>query len=54
MSAANTNQVDRYRPARGLPLYGGPTFWSALDPQPDPKTDYEACSRYVSTDYYAC
>jgi len=36
----------------GLPLYGVLTFWSALDPQPDPNTYYEAWSRYVSTDYY--
>src|SRR3712207_8015740 len=35
-----------------LPLYGVLTFWSSLDPQPDPNTHYEAWSRYVTTDYY--
>ncbi len=35
-----------------LPLYGVLTFWSSLDPQPDPNTDYEAWSRYVTTDHY--
>src|SRR5919202_1300280 len=36
----------------GLPLYGALTFWSSLDPQPDPNTDYEAWSRFVTTDHY--
>ena len=36
----------------GLPLYGVLTFWSSLNPQPDPNTQYEAWSRYVTTDYY--
>jgi hypothetical protein len=36
----------------GLSLYGALTFWSSLDPQPDPNTDYEAWSHYVTTDYY--
>src|SRR5919199_1340266 len=36
----------------GLPLYGLLTFWSSLDPQPDPNTRYEAWSRYVTTDHY--
>ena len=36
----------------GLPLYGVLTFWSALNPQPDPNTHYEAWSRYVTTDFY--
>ena len=36
----------------GLPLYGALTFWSSLNPQPDPNTDYEAWSRYVTTDHY--
>ncbi len=36
----------------GLPLYGVLTFWSSLDPQPDPNTDYEAWAHYVSTNYY--
>ncbi len=35
-----------------LPLYGVLTFWSSLDPQPDPNADYEAWSRYVTTDHY--
>jgi len=36
----------------GLPLYGALTFWSSLDPQPDPDTHYEAWSRFVTTDSY--
>jgi hypothetical protein len=36
----------------GLPLYGVLTFWSSLNPQPDPGTRYEAWSRYVTTDHY--
>ena len=36
----------------GLPLYGALTFWSALDPQPDPNTHLEAWSRFVTTDHY--
>src|ERR687898_605518 len=35
-----------------LPIYGVLTFWSNLDPQPDPNTHYEAWSRYVTTDHY--
>src|ERR687893_714295 len=35
-----------------LPLYGALTFWSSLDPQPDPNTHYEAWSRYVTTNHY--
>lgn len=35
-----------------LPLYGVLTFWSSLDPQPDPNTHYEAWSRYVTIDHY--
>jgi len=35
-----------------LPVYGLLTFWTTLDPQPDPSTDYEASVRYVSTNYY--
>jgi hypothetical protein len=35
-----------------LPLYGVLTFWSSLDPQPDPNTHYEAWSRFVTTDHY--
>jgi hypothetical protein len=36
----------------GLPLYGALTFFSSLDPQPDPSTQYEAWSRFVTTDGY--
>lgn len=36
----------------GLPLYGALTFFSSLDPQPDPRTHYEAFSRFVTTDGY--
>ncbi len=36
----------------GLPLYGALTFWSSLDPQPDPSTHYEAWSRFVTTNHY--
>jgi hypothetical protein len=35
-----------------LPLYGVLTFWSSLDPQPDPNTHYEAWSRFVTTNHY--
>jgi hypothetical protein len=36
----------------GLPLYGALTFFSSLDPQPDPNTRYEAFSRFVTTNGY--
>ena len=36
----------------GLPLYGALTFYSSLDPQPDPNTHYDAWARYVTTDHY--
>ena len=36
----------------GLPLYGILTFFSSIDPQPDPNTHYEAWSRFVTTDGY--
>jgi hypothetical protein len=36
----------------GLPLYGVMTFFSSLDPQPDPNTHYEAWSRFVTTNGY--
>jgi hypothetical protein len=36
----------------GLPLYGVLTFFSSLDPQPDPNTHYEAWARFVTTDGY--
>jgi hypothetical protein len=37
----------------GLPFYGVLTFFSSLNPQPDPNTQFEAWSHYVSTDFYA-
>ena len=37
----------------GLPLYGVMTFFSSLDPQPDPNTHLEAWARFVTTDGYA-
>ena len=51
MSATN---IDRWIGVGllGLPLYGALTFWSSLDPQPDPNTRFEAWSRYVTTDHY--
>jgi hypothetical protein len=33
----------------GLPLYGALTFWSSLEGQPDPSTQLEAWSRFVTT-----
>jgi hypothetical protein len=36
----------------GLPIYGVLTFFSSLNPQPDPNTHYEAWARYVTTDFY--
>jgi hypothetical protein len=36
----------------GLPLYGALTFWSSIDPQPDPNTHLEAWSRFVTTNHY--
>jgi hypothetical protein len=36
----------------GLPLYGALTFWSSLDPQPDPNAHYEAWARFVTTNHY--
>src|SRR5918999_6571942 len=35
-----------------LPLYGALTFWSSLNPQPDPNTHYEAWAHYVTTTHY--
>ena len=51
MSAANTTKWIGIG-LLGLPLYGLLTFWSSLDPQPDPNTHYEAWSRFVTTDHY--
>ena len=36
----------------GLPHYGALTFFSSLDPQPDPSTQLEAWARYVTTNGY--
>lgn len=36
----------------GLPLYGALTFWSSMNPQPDPNTRYDAWARFVTTDHY--
>ena len=33
----------------GLPLYGVLTFFSSIDPQPDPDTHLEAWARFVRT-----
>lgn len=51
MSATN---VDRWIGVGllGLPFYGALTFWSSLNPQPDPNTRFEAWSHYVMTDHY--
>jgi hypothetical protein len=37
----------------GLSLYGAMTFFSSIDPQPDPNTHLEAWARFVTTDGYA-
>ena len=36
----------------GLPIYGLLTFWTTLDPQPDPSRRYAAWAQYVTTDHY--
>jgi hypothetical protein len=36
----------------GLPLYGALTFYSSIDPQPDPSTHLEAWARFVTTNHY--
>jgi hypothetical protein len=36
----------------GLPLYGVLTFFSSLNPQPDPNTHYDAWARFVTTDSF--
>ena len=51
MSAANTTRWIGIG-LLGLPLYGALTFWSSINPQPDPNTRYEAWARYVTTDHY--
>ena len=52
MSAANINKWIGVG-LLGLPLYGALTFFSSLNPQPDPNTQFEAWSHYVTTDSYA-
>jgi hypothetical protein len=51
MAAANTTRWIGIG-LLGLPLYGALTFYSSLDPQPDPNTYYEAWSQYVTTNHY--
>src|ERR671914_836025 len=51
MGATNTNRRIGVG-LLGLPLYGALTFYSSLDPQPDPNTHLEAWSRFVTTDGY--
>ncbi len=51
MSAANTTRWIGIG-LLGLPLYGALTFWSSLEGQPDPNTDYEAWSHFVTTNHY--
>src|SRR5215216_1559076 len=51
MSAPNTANWIRAG-LLGLPLYGALTFFSSLNPQPDPSTHYEAWSRFVTTSHY--
>jgi hypothetical protein len=51
MSAPNTANWIRLG-LLALPLYGVLTFWTTIDPQPDPNMDYEAWSRYATTNYY--
>jgi hypothetical protein len=51
MSAPNTTSWIRAG-LLALPVYGLLTFWTTLDPQPDPGKHYEAWSRYVSTTHY--
>ena len=52
MSATNTSRWIGIG-LLGLALYGVMTFFSSLDPQPDPNTQLEAWSRFVTTDGYA-
>ena len=43
--------MDRHRLA-GAALYGALTFWSSIEGQPDPDTQLEAWSRFVTTKEY--
>jgi hypothetical protein len=51
MSATNTSRWIGVG-LLGLPLYGALTFWSSMDPQPDPETRMAAWSSFVTTDHY--
>jgi hypothetical protein len=51
MSAANTTRWIGIG-LLGLPLYGALTFWSSIEGQPDPNTQLEAWSRFVTTNKY--
>jgi len=51
MSAANTANWIRAG-LLALPVYGLLTFWTTIDPQPDPTKHYEAWARYVTTNHY--
>ena len=51
MAAPNTTKWIAFG-LLGLPLYGALTFFSSIDPQPDPNTHYEAWSRFVTTNGY--
>jgi hypothetical protein len=51
MSVTNTNRWIGIG-LLGLPLYGALTFWSSMNPQPDPETRMAAWSNFVTTDHY--
>src|SRR5919199_6839191 len=51
MSTPNTTNWIRVG-LLGLPISGALTFWSSTDPQPDPNVNYEAWSRFATTDHY--
>jgi hypothetical protein len=51
MAAPNTTKWIAFG-LLGLPLYGALTFFSSIDPQPDPNIHYEAWSRFVTTNGY--
>ena len=51
MSAANTTRWIGVG-LLGVPIYGVLTFWTSLDPQPDPGTQLKAWARFVTTNEY--
>jgi len=51
MSVTNTNRWISIG-LLGLPLYGALTFWSSMNPQPNPETRMPAWSSFVTTDHY--